>query len=447
MIDTFENRAALQTPASLAEAMRDGKILEAKAVMCDSKHNLIVDLKFMRGLIPREEGALGIKDGTVRDIAILSRVNRPVCFLVEDFTRDEYGRITALLSRRAAQEKCREEFVRRLSPGDVINARITHIEPFGVFADIGCGIVSLLPIDSISVSRIEHPRERFMVGMDIRAVVKCRESARVTLSHKELLGTWEENAARFRPGETVGGIIRSIESYGVFVELAPNLAGLAEVKENIYPGQQASVFIKSILPARMKVKLILIETFDPEPKRPQPPEYFFTGDHMDQFVYSPPQSDKYTLPPALPSDSKTALPRSFPGQGGFLFYGLFSGRRGGFRRLEGELPFGVAAAVGLVGCDGAFQHLLGDGVLHLVLNHPAERTAAVGGVVALVGHSLHGSVGELHLDVHVMQLLLQGGEHLPGDFLGVLLGELVEHDDVVHTVEEFPAGTGLSARP
>ena len=60
LIDTFENRAALQTPASLAEAMRDGKILEAKAVMCDSKHNLIVDLKFMRGLIPREEGALGI---------------------------------------------------------------------------------------------------------------------------------------------------------------------------------------------------------------------------------------------------------------------------------------------------------------------------------------------------------------------------------------------------
>ena len=80
LIDTFENRAALQTPASLAEAMRDQTILEAKAIMCDSKHNLIVDLKFMRGLIPREEGAIGIKDGSVRDIAILSRVNRPVCF-------------------------------------------------------------------------------------------------------------------------------------------------------------------------------------------------------------------------------------------------------------------------------------------------------------------------------------------------------------------------------
>ena len=291
-IDTLENRAALQTPASLAEAMREGTILEAKASMCDSRHNLVVDLRFMRGIIPREEGAIGIKDGTVRDIAILSRVNRPVCFLVQDFVRDENGRVTALLSRRAAQEKCREEYIRRLSPGDVIDARVTHIEPFGVFADVGCGIVSLLPIDAISVSRIEHPRERFQAGMDIRAVVKCREGARVTLSHKELLGTWEENAARFHPGETVGGIIRSIENYGIFVELTPNLAGLAEVKENVYPGQQASVFIKSILPARMKVKLILIETFDPEPRRPAPPAYFFTGRHMDEFVYSPPQCDK-----------------------------------------------------------------------------------------------------------------------------------------------------------
>ena len=292
LLDTLENQAAIQSPASLAEAMREGRILEGKAVMCDSKHNLLVDLRAMRGFIPREEGAIGIKDGTVRDIAILSRVNRPVCFVVQDFVRDGYGRITALLSRRAAQERCREEFVGALSPGDVIDARVTHIEPFGVFADIGCGIVALLPIDSISVSRIEHPRERFLVGMDIRVVVKSRERGRVTLSHKELLGTWEENAARFQPGETVGGILRTVESYGVFVELAPNLAGLAETKENIYPGQQASVFIKSILPARMKVKLILIETFDPEPKRPQPPDYFFHGDHMDEFLYSPPQCEK-----------------------------------------------------------------------------------------------------------------------------------------------------------
>lgn len=292
LLDTPENKLSTASPAALAEAMRTEKILEAKALMCDSDHNLFVDFGCMRGMIPREEGAIGIKEGTVRDIAILSRVNRPVCFLVQDFIRDEYGRMTALLSRRAAQERCRAVFLDRLVPGDVIDAKVTHIEPFGVFADIGCGVVSLLPIDAISISRIEHPRERFSVGMDIRAVVRSIENHRITLSHKELLGTWEENAAAFSAGETVPGILRSVESYGIFVELAPNLAGLAESRENIYPGQQASVFIKSILPQRMKIKLIIIETFDTEPQKPKKPHYFFDGTHMDRFLYSPAGSEK-----------------------------------------------------------------------------------------------------------------------------------------------------------
>ena len=287
-----ENLAAISSPAALSEAQRAGRILESRALMCDGAHNLIVDLGCMRGLIPREEGALGIKEGAVRDIAILSRVNRPVSFIVRDFIRDESGRTTALLSRRAAQERCMRQYIDNLVPGDVIPARVTHLEPFGVFADIGCGIPALLPIDSISVSRIGHPRERFLSGMDIKVIVKDRDRGRINLSHKELLGTWAQNAGRFQAGETVGGVIRSIESYGVFVELAPNLAGLAESRENIFPGQQASVFIKSVLPGRMKVKLIIIETFDSEPRRPRPPEYFFDGGHMDEFLYSPPESEK-----------------------------------------------------------------------------------------------------------------------------------------------------------
>lgn len=295
LLDSMENKAAVSSPAALSEAMRSGKILEARAIVCDSRHDLILDLGCMRGVIPREEGAIGIKEGTVRDIAILSRVNRPVCFVVQEFTKDEYGKITAVCSRRAAQERCVSEYLSRLVPGDVIPARVTHIEPFGVFADIGCGVASLLPIDSISVSRIEHPRERFSVGMELRTVVKSTENGRITLSHKELLGTWEENAEKFSPGETVPGIIRSVENYGVFVELAPNLAGLAELRENLAPGQHASVFIKSILPQRMKIKLIIIETFDAEPRKPDPPKYFFHGTHMSRFLYSPIGCEKTVL--------------------------------------------------------------------------------------------------------------------------------------------------------
>ena len=96
------------------------------------------------------------------------------------------------------------------------------MEPFGAFCDIGAGISALLPIDSISVSRIPHPNARFSTGQNIRAIVKsCDELGRITLSHRELLGTWEENSAAFKAGETVPGIVRSVEKYGIFVELTP----------------------------------------------------------------------------------------------------------------------------------------------------------------------------------------------------------------------------------
>lgn len=304
-IDTLENHAATANFSALNDAYREGKILEGRALVCDSAHNLIVDLGCTKGFIPREECAVGIREGTVRDIAIISRVNRPVCFIITGFEKQSDGSMTAVLSRRAAQERCREEKISKFIPGDIINARITHLENFGAFADIGCGIVALLPIDSISVSRIDHPRERFAVGMDIRAVIKSVVDDRITLSHKELLGTWEENVAMFSAGETVAGIIRSVEPYGIFVELTPNLAGLAETKENVYSGQQASVYIKSIVPARMKVKLVIIDTFDIL-YRPKPPKYFFTGDRIERFVYSPEDCEKkiitdFTVPNIQPT--------------------------------------------------------------------------------------------------------------------------------------------------
>ena len=284
-IDTYENLEQLSSLKSLNDAMRDGKILEARATVCDQSHNLIVDLGFMKGIIRREEGAIGIREGKVRDIAVISRVNRPVCFVVKGFTKDPKGNNIAVLSREEAQIRCQNNYISKLKTGDIIDAKITHLENFGAFADIGCGIVALIPIDSISVSRIEHPRERFSVGMNIKAIVKSIDGGRISLSHKELLGTWEENAALFSTGETVGGIVRSIEPYGIFIELAPNLAGLAEPRENVRVGQAASVYIKALIPEKMKVKLIIVDVFE-NSVFPSKINYFITSGRLTKWVYS-----------------------------------------------------------------------------------------------------------------------------------------------------------------
>ncbi|MDE7389836.1 MAG: S1 RNA-binding domain-containing protein [Lachnospiraceae bacterium] len=291
LINRPENYYYTKNLSTLTDAMHEGRILEAVVKICDSKHNLIVDLNGIKGIIPREDGALGIKEHTVRDIAIISRVNRPVAFIVVGIERDLYGNPTVILSRRAAQERCSSGYIEHLNTGDIIPAKITHMEQFGAFADIGCGVASLLPIDSMSVSRIEHPKQRFTTGMDIKAVVKSKENGRICISHKELLGTWQENAELFSIGETVSGIIRSIEDYGAFVELTPNLAGLAELKEGLEVGMQVSVYIKNIIPSKMKIKLIIIDTFDTR-ETPKPPKYFCTDRHINKFRYSPPDCEK-----------------------------------------------------------------------------------------------------------------------------------------------------------
>ena len=288
--DTTENKKNMITPSALAAAALNGTVLEAVATMCDAEHNLIVNLGCMRGIIPRNEGAIGIDNGTTRDIALISRVGRPVCFTVSELKTDSRGVIYALLSRKKAQEKCLTYLFENHKSGDIIDAKITHFESFGVFCDIGCGNIALLPIDSVSVARIFHPKDRFNLGDNIKVIIKdISVDGKITLSHKELLGTWEENAALFSQGQTVTGIIRSIEDYGAFVELTPNLAGLAEPKSGVYVGQQASVYIKSIIPEKMKIKLIIIDSHMTAP--PSKPMRYFVDpkaqSHIGRWCYSP----------------------------------------------------------------------------------------------------------------------------------------------------------------
>lgn len=291
LIEREENKKAVQSLHSLEENILTGRIIEAPCVVCDNRHNLIVDFGFIKGIIPRIEGALGIDDGTTRDIALISRVNKAVCFKVTAFAKDEYGKRVAILSRRQAQQECYKSYISALVPGDVIDAKVTHLEQFGCFVDIGCGIPSLIPIDSISVSRISHPSDRLSVGQKLFAVVKSVEDRKISLSHKELLGTWAENAGNFSVGETVTGYVRSIENYGIFVELTPNLAGLAEFRDNVFVNQQASVYIKAIIPDKMKIKLVIVDTFDGGFTTPAFRYYTGKG-HIDSWLYSTPEADK-----------------------------------------------------------------------------------------------------------------------------------------------------------
>ncbi|MBR3148759.1 MAG: S1 RNA-binding domain-containing protein [Eubacterium sp.] len=282
--------ASFKSIEEIKAAIDSESIYEGCVMLCDREHNLHIDLGCIEGVIPKNEGALGILEGTVRDIALISRVGKRVCFRVMGFHRDENGKRVAILSRRAVQLKCVEEYINNIRPGEIVDARVTRLEGFGVFIDLACGINSLIPIDMLSVSRISHPRERLREGEMIKCALRKRENDKLTFTLKELLGTWEENAASFFVGETVTGIVRSVESYGVFVELTPNLAGLAELGADVSAGQRVSVFIKSVIPERMKIKLVIVDTCAPTARKEL--DYFVSSGVISRWRYSPSSADR-----------------------------------------------------------------------------------------------------------------------------------------------------------
>ena len=96
----------------------------------------------------------------------------------------------------------------------------------------------------------------------------------------------------YHVGETTTGVVRSVEKYGVFIELMPNLAGLAELRQPVAVGQRISVYIKALIPEKLKVKLIQVDVCE-NSTVPSPVRYFFTGDHMDRWLYTPENSGKH----------------------------------------------------------------------------------------------------------------------------------------------------------
>lgn len=267
-LETQENLILCSSETNLKRAMLQQTVVEGVALQCESGYGITVKLGNFLGFIPWDEGAVGLSDGSVREIAVLSRVGRPVSVIITDLQVDG-GKITPILSRRKAQELAQKQIL-DLENGSILPATITRLENFGAFVDVGCGIPSLLSIDRISISRIQHPKERFHVGQEIYVAILEHDwtAMRIRVTHRELLGTWEENMRRFSVGMTLTGIVRSVKSYGIFVELAPNFSGLAECVEGVFEGDRVSVYMKGLCKEKMKCKLLFIGTLPPAPAPP-----------------------------------------------------------------------------------------------------------------------------------------------------------------------------------
>ena len=198
------------------------------------------------------------RNGLPKTNLCTGKVNKFVQFKVKDVGNNGI----AILSRKDVQSEALNWVKKDLSVGDIVTGIVKRVESYGVFIEIGGGVVGLAHIEDLSVARIKSAFERVSIGQKLEVMVKSidRESGKLILSYKELLGTWEENADKFDVGQRTKGIVRETEKHknGIFIELLPNLVGMAEYVDGLEYGQEVNVYIKRIDYERRKVKLLVV---------------------------------------------------------------------------------------------------------------------------------------------------------------------------------------------
>lgn len=249
------------TKLNLEEAMNNNSILQGKVEDCDMNYNLHVSLgPNIKGIIPRNEfEAINVDEfGYCSPNICKNKVNNFVQFRIKEYI----GEDCAILSRKSVQEDALWWVKNELAPGMVVNGIVRNMRKFGAFVEIGGGVVGLLHIEDISISRIKSPEERFSIGQKINVMIKSidKENNKVVLSYKELLGDWDENVKEYTEKTVVEGTVKESDKFknGIFIELKPNLVGLAEYKEGLEYGQKVNVYIKKIIKDRKKIKLLII---------------------------------------------------------------------------------------------------------------------------------------------------------------------------------------------
>lgn len=134
-----------------------------------------------------------------------------------------------ILSERAAREDERAlRLWETLRPGDVLDGRVTRLEPYGAFVDIG-GVEGLVHVSELSWTRVRHPEEVVQPGDEVRVYVLAVKphQRKVALSMKRLQpDPWAGVSERYRPGDVVDGTVTHITSFGAFVALEEGVEGL-----------------------------------------------------------------------------------------------------------------------------------------------------------------------------------------------------------------------------
>jgi small subunit ribosomal protein S1 len=186
---------------------------------------------------------------------------------------DPNGRNVVVSRRQLLEEEAAAQAATTwatLREGAVVTGTVSSIREFGAFVDLG-GVEGLIHVSELGHERVANPADVLQTGQRVEVkVVKVERGAagkpgRIGLSLRALApDPWDTVRQRFPVGSTVRGIVRRMEQFGAFVELAPGLDGLVHISRIVLDRRIAHP--RQVLSVDQEVDVTVVE-IDPEKRR------------------------------------------------------------------------------------------------------------------------------------------------------------------------------------
>lgn len=245
----------------LEQIKKDQQVVDMYVTDIDESLNMIgIVGKKIKAIIPRDESSSVVgDDGLVEEKHIINKKGKILHVCIKEIITNNDD-IELVVSKKILELKVRKWMYMHLKPGMRLKGVVVSTNEYAAFVDVGGGVTGILKLENISDILLQKTSDILHVGQRIEVIVKKfdRDTGRIELTYKEILGSFEKNISKFKEGDIVDGIVRNRIKSGIFVEIAPNVVGLAEHVNGIEYGQKVLVSIKRIITEKKKVKLIII---------------------------------------------------------------------------------------------------------------------------------------------------------------------------------------------
>jgi len=115
-------------------------------------------------------------------------------------------------------------------PGKRVSGKVMSITDYGAFVELEPGVEGLIHVSEMSwTKKVKHPSKVLEIGQEVECQVLevDSKSKRISLGLKQLEpDPWSVFVEKYHPGDKIGGKVRSITDYGVFIGIEEGVDGM-----------------------------------------------------------------------------------------------------------------------------------------------------------------------------------------------------------------------------